>query len=436
MSLAGFRQPAQRRRGWATPRLPRSTAARIGGAAVAMIVVAEAAVWLLGPRDQPPNPVPVAESDYFNPAELERAEDYRQGQRLLMIAGILVEAAVLVAVALGRPAPVRRWLDRLSGRPLLGAAAAGGGIAVLTTVVTLPVSLASHERAVDVGLSTQSLDSWFWDVARSAGITALLTAGGAALLMALIRRFPRRWWVPGAAVVTGLAVVFVWVAPVVLAPIFNRFEALPDGSRARADVLELGRRAGVDIGEVYRIDASRRGTALNAYVDGIGATKRVVIYDNLLQRAARPELRSVVAHELGHVDHDDIRRGILYVALVAPLGLLFAREVAIAIARRSGADPASPAAIPAYFLALALTSFVLNVPGNQLSREIEASADEFALELTNDPEALVDVQVKLARTNLSDPDPPAVYSALFGTHPSTVERIGAALAYEDEQAAG
>ena len=162
----------------------------------------------------------------------------------------------------------------------------------------------------------------------------------------------------------------------------------------------------------------------------------MVIYDNLLRRAARPELRSVVAHELGHVDHDDIRRGILYVALVAPLGLFFAREVAIAIARRSGADPASPAAIPAYFLALALTSFVLNVPGNQLSREIEASADEFALELTNDPEALVDVQVKLARTNLSDPDPPAVYSALFGTHPSTVERIGAALAYEDEQAAG
>ena len=91
---------------------------------------------------------------------------------------------------------------------------------------------------------------------------------------------------------------------------------------------------------------------------------------------------------------------------MAPLGLLFARELALAIARRSGADPASPAAIPAYFLALALTSFVLNVPGNQLSREIEASADQFALELTDDPEALIDVQRKLARTNLSDPDPP------------------------------
>jgi STE24 endopeptidase len=117
---------------------------------------------------------------------------------------------------------------------------------------------------------------------------------------------------------------------------------------------------------------------------------------------------------------------------VTPLGLVFAREVALAIARRSGAGPASPAAIPAYLLALALTALFLNVPGNQLSREVEASADEFALELTHDPEALIKVQRQLARTNLSDPDPPGLYSWLFGTHPSTVDRIGAALAYERE----
>ena len=412
--------------------LQRSSAARIGGAAVAMLIVAEVAVLLLSPSDEPPEPVPVAESDYFSQAELARADDYRSGQRWLLLAGLAVEGAVLVSVAFGRPAPVRRALDRLGRRPVLGAAAAGAGVSLLTTIATLPVSLISHERSVDVGLSTQSLGSWFWDVARSAGITAVLTAGGAALLIALVRRFPRAWPVPGAVVVSGLAVVFVWIGPVVLAPIYNKFEPLPDSSRARADVLELGREAGVDIGQVYRIDASRRSTALNAYVDGIGSTKRVVLYDNLLKRAARPELRSIVAHELGHVAHDDVPRGILYVVLVTPLGLVFARELVLAIARRSGADPASPAAIPAYLLALAFTALILNVPGNQLSREVEASADEFALELTHDPEALIKVQRQLARTNLSDPDPPGLYSWLFGTHPSTVDRIGAALAYERE----
>ena len=412
--------------------LQRSSAARIGGAAVAMLIIAEVAVLLLSPSDEAPEPVPVTESDYFSQAELARADDYRSGQRWLLLAGLAVEGAVLVSVAFGHPAPVRRALDRLGRRPVLGAAAAGAGVSLLTTIATLPVSLISHERSVDVGLSTQSLGSWFWDVARSAGITALLTAGGAALLMALVRRFPRAWPVPGAVVVSGLAVVFVWIGPVVLAPIYNKFEPLPDSSRARADVLELGREAGVDIGQVYRIDASRRSTALNAYVDGIGSTKRVVLYDNLLKRAARPELRSIVAHELGHVAHDDVPRGILYVVLVTPLGLVFARELVLAIARRSGTDPASPAAIPAYLLALAFTALILNVPGNQLSREVEASADNFALELTHDPEALIKVQRQLARTNLSDPDPPGLYSWLFGTHPSTVDRIGAALAYERE----
>lgn len=414
-------------------RLPRSTAIRVGGAAVAMLLVAEAAVWLLGPRDQGPEPLPVAESDYFSAAELERAEDFRTGQRWLLLAGLGIEGAVLVAVALGRPRRLRRGLERLAAKPLRGAAVAGAAVASLTQAALLPVSIAAHERAVDVGLSTQSLSSWLWDYARSAAITIAIAAGAAILLIALVRRFARGWWLPGAAVLTGVTAIFVWLAPVVLSPIFNRFEPLPESSRARADVLELARRAGVEVGEVDRVDASRRVTSLNAYVGGIGSTRRVVLYDNLLEHAERPELRSVVAHELGHVAHDDIPRGIAFVAIVAPLGLLFSRELATAITRRTGVDPASPAAIPAYLLALSLAAFVLNIPGNQLSREVEASADEFALELTDDPRGLIDLQTRLARTNLSDPDPPGLYSAVFGTHPTTVDRIGTALAYEEER---
>lgn len=414
-------------------RLPRSTAIRLGGAAVAMVLVAEAAVWLLGPRDQGPEPLPVAERDYFGAAELERADDYRGGQRWLLIAGLGVEGAVLVAVAFGRPAAFRRGLEALRAKPLRGAAIAGASVAALTHAAVLPVSITSHERAVDVGLSTQSFSSWLWDYGRSTAITIAITAGAATLLIALVRRFPRGWWLPGAAVLTGLTVIFVWLAPVVLSPIFNKFEELPESSRARADVLELARRAGIEVGEVDRVDASRRVTSLNAYVDGIGSTRRVVLYDNLLESAERPELRSVVAHELGHVAHDDIPRGIAFVAIVAPLGLLFSRELATAIARRTGVDPATPAAVPAYVLALTLAAFVLNIPGNQLSREIEASADDFALELTNDPRGLIDLQTRLARSNVTDPDAPGLYRAIFATHPSTLERIGMALAFEEER---
>jgi STE24 endopeptidase len=412
---------------------PRSTGARVAGAAVAMLLVAEGAVWLLGPREEIPDPIPVDATQYLPAGEIERAEGYRSGQRWLMIGGIGVEGAVLAAIALGRPRRVRDLLDGLGRRPIAGAAAAGALIAITTTLVTLPTRIAAHEGAVDVGLSTQSLGSWGWDVARSAGITAVITAGGTALLIALVRRFPRGWWAPGAVGVTGFAVLFTWIAPVVLAPVFNDFDPLPQDSRAREDVLDLGRRAGVEIDEVYKIDASRRVTSLNAYVDGIGSSRRVVLYDNLLDDAERPELNSVVAHELGHVAHNDILRGLAFVAIVAPFGLLFVRELGVAVARRGGADPGSPAAVPAYLLAIAVASFAVNIPGNQLSREVEASADNFALELTDDPQALIDLQRQLAESNLADPDPPGVVTALFGTHPPTVDRIGAALAYDRER---
>jgi STE24 endopeptidase len=408
----------------------RSALLRIGAAAITAVVVAEAAAWLLRPRDEAIDPAPVSESDYFSEAEIERAEDYRGGQRLLLAGTLAVEGGLLVALALGRPRFVRRRLEALGRRPVLGGAAVGAGLSVTLAVAGLPTQAIAHERSVDFGLSTQGFGSWLGDQGKSAAIGAAIAAGGASLLVALLRRFGGRWWIPGAVAIVAFEVVFVWLAPVVIAPIFNRFETLPEG-RARSDVLELGNRAGVDIGEVYEVDASRRSTALNAYVDGLGPTKRVVLYDTLLDEARRDELRSVVAHELAHVEHRDLLRGMTWVAIVAPFALIFVGEAGSRLARRAGADPATPAAVPAFALVLAATVFGLGIVGNQLSRDVEASADTFALELTGDPQGLIELQRRLARTNLGDPDPPELITILLGTHPPTIERIGAAVAYEE-----
>jgi STE24 endopeptidase len=408
----------------------RSPAARAGVFFVALIVVAEGAVLFLRPDDDGPEPLPVAAGDFLDPSEVARAIDYRDGQRALLFAGLAVQAIAVGALAVGRPRAARDVLATLSRRPVLGTAAAGVVVVAVAEVVALPTSLAAHERAVDYGLSTQSLGPWLGDQARGLAIAAVIAAGAAAVLGALVRRSPRRWWLPGTAAVVAYAAAGSLLAPILIAPQFNEFTKLPEDSELRADVLELGRRAGVEIGEVYRVDASRRSTALNAYVAGIGPTKRVVLYDTLIEDAHGGELNSVVAHELGHVAHSDIPRGIAFVALVTPLGLLLARELSARLAARSGAEPGTPAAIPGLFLALALVSFAINVPGNQLSRRVEASADAFALELTRDPQALIDLQTRLAAVNLSDPDPPAVSRILFGSHPTTLERIGAALAWE------
>jgi STE24 endopeptidase len=402
---------------------------RLGATAVAAVVVAEAAAWMLRPRDVV-EPVEVDEGAYFSEAEVERAEDYRSGQRLLFVGGLAAEGALLVLLVTGRPAPARRALERAAQRPVLGGAAAAAGLFGALSIVSLPFDVAAHERAVDVGLSTQDLGPWIEDWVKANGINALIAAGVGTGLLALIRRSPRRWWIPASAGLVGLAAVFTWLAPVVLAPAFNDFEKLPPG-QARSDVLELGERADVEIGEVYSVDASRRSTALNAYVGGLGPTKRVVLYDNLLKQADRGERNSVVAHELGHVDGRDIPRGILFVAIAAPLGLLFAAGISEALGRRSGAEPGQPASLPALAVALSITSFAIGVVGNQLSRAVEARADTFALELTDDPESLIGLQTRLARTNISDPDPPDAVSFLLGSHPTALERIGAARAWQE-----
>ncbi|HEX2358231.1 MAG TPA: M48 family metallopeptidase [Solirubrobacterales bacterium] len=401
---------------------------RIGATAVAAIVVAEGAAWLLRPREAI-EPVEVSETAYFSQEQLDRAHEYRSGQRLLMIGGLAAEGVLLVLLVAGKPAFARRALERAGARPVLGGAAAGAGIALAVAVTSLPFDVAAHERAKDVGLATQDLGAWAVDWAKANAINVAILAAVATGALALIRRSPRRWWIPGSAAVVVIGVVLTWLGPVVLAPLFNDFEPLEPG-QARSDVLELGERAGVDIGEVYRVDASRRSTSINAYVNGLGPTKRVVLYDTLLEELDRGERRAVVAHELAHVKNHDIQRGIAFVAIAAPLALLFTARFSRALGERTGARPGRPEFLPALAISLLAASFAIGVVGNQLSRDVEAKADLDALELTGDPDGMIELQQRLADTNLSDPDPPEWYSALFRTHPTTMQRIGMALAWE------
>jgi Zn-dependent protease with chaperone function len=401
---------------------------RLGVTAVAAVVVAEAAAWLLRPREIE-QPVQVDENAYFSHAELTKARDYASGQRLILVGGLLAEGAVLVLLASGRPAAGRRVLEQLGKRPVLGGAAAAAGLSVTVAVVTLPFGIWAHERSVDVGLSTQSVGGFLSDWGKGAAVGAVLAGLLGTFGLWLMRRFGSRWWIPGSAAVMAGAAIITWLAPVVIAPLFNKFDELPPG-QARSDVLELAGKAGVDVGHVYEVDASKRTTAINAYVNGLGSSKRVVLYDTLIHDLNQGERRAVVAHELGHVHGNDIQRGLLFVAIVTPLSLVFISLMSGGIARRQGAEPGTPAFLPALALAIAATSFVIGIAGNQLSRAVEARADTFSLQLTDDPRGMIELQQQLADRNLADPDPPGIFTLLFGTHPPATDRIGSAVAWE------
>jgi STE24 endopeptidase len=397
---------------------------RWGAAIVAAVVVAELAVVLLRPRSGVIEPAPVRTESYFSAPELERARDYRRPQ-LALYGGVLAVELGLLALLVARPPARLRGPFR---RPLLAGAAAGAVLSVAVSVAILPLQIVSRERAKDVGLVTQSWGGYARDKSISWGIGALLASLGAATAVGLIRRYPRGWWLPGSVIVVAFGVVSIYAGPVVLDPIFNKFQALPAG-QTRDDVLELAKRAGVDIGEVYSVDASRRSTAANAYVAGLGRTKRVVLYDTLLENFKRDEVRLVVAHELAHQHHHDVPNGLLYVAIVAPFGLFAVAQLTRRLA--PDAEP-GPALLPALALSLIVMTTTITTISNQLSRQVEARADSYALTLTGQPEPFIDFERRIALRNVSDPDPPGWQTALLATHPPTIERIGIGVAYGRE----
>jgi len=388
-------------------------------------VAARLGVLLLGPRRGLIAPFPVDVAEHFSGAEIERARAYRRPQLRLAAARSVMEGALLLALVRRPPAP----LIRLGPHRALNGARAGALLSGGLTAATLPLAVLSRRRGLAAGLLTQSWEGWATDVAKSAGIGAGLAGTGAAGTLELVRRWPRQWWLPGSALLVGVSAISLVAGPTVIDPLFNRFTALAAGP-LRDDVLELAGRAGVDVGEVYTVDASRRTTAANAYVTGLGPTKRVVLYDTLIDGFTRQETRSVVAHELAHVRHRDVSAGVAYLALIAPASLHGVARLTerLSATRPSEATP-TPALLPALAVSVGVVAAIVGSISSALSRRIEARADAFALRLTDEPEPFVSFERRISLLNLSDPDPPAWQTALLASHPPTAARIGIAQAY-------
>jgi STE24 endopeptidase len=274
-------------------------------------------------------------------------------------------------------------------------------------------------RSKRVGLVTQSWGGWAVDLVKAQAVTAPLTAGAGALLDAGMRRFGARWWLPGAGGLLGFGVLSLLAGPALIDPIFNRFEPASDDLRAR--VQALADAAEVPVDRVLVMDASKRTTASNAYVTGLGPTKRVVLYDTLLRDFSVAEVDFVVAHELAHVRHRDVQRSLLLVAVAAP-----ATMRAIALAAEALGN-----SLPAVALSAGLVSVPVGVVTHGLSRAVERRADRFAMDLVGDPRSQIAFQRGICVRNVAEPEPPRWVQLLYGTHPTTLERIAMA-----EEAAG
>ncbi len=381
---------------------------------------------LLAPREAPIEPAQVHAKDYFTDQEIKRGARFARPQLAIGIARTAVELGAL-ATLVGRSR--RRGVSRRRAPGPARSAVANGALASATlavgsTLLPLPLTALARRRAIAVGLVTQSWRGWAVDLLKSTAIEATLAAGAGGAAVSLTRRYPRDWWLPAAAGSVGLGALLGVLAPVLLDPVFNDFTPLPEGE-TRSDVLELARTAGVEVGEVFSVDASRRTTGANAYVTGFGPTKRIVLFDTLLDRYSRDEVRVVVAHELAHVRNRDVPRSVAYAAIVAPAAALAVQRLSWRLSPERG----TARALPAMALGAALVAAPTGLIGNRLSRALERRADAYSLELSGSPEAFISFERTIALQNVADLRPPRWVGSLLATHPPTLERIGAAVAF-------
>jgi STE24 endopeptidase len=349
----------------------------------------------------------------FSVEQVERARRYHRPLYVALLLDVTLGVAVLSVLAFTRAGS---WLyDAVPG------AAFPAVVVAVAAAVRLPLAFwRGHVRERRWGFSTQSARGWLFDRLKGFSVGVVLTSVAILALVGLARAFPSAWPLAAAPAAAAAVLLFGFVTPVVLEPLFNCFRPLEDvelASRLRA----LARRAGVPVRDVLVADASRRTRKLNAYVSGLGATRRVVLFDTLLAAEEPRRIELVVAHELGHRRARHVAKGTL-------LGMAGA-ALAVVVLWFVVSDPADPRQAPLVLLlttALELAGLPL---GSAISRRWERHADRFSLDLTNDLEAYEAAHVGLAAANLSDLAPPRPVYALLFTHPTAPERIAAGRAW-------
>ena len=298
----------------------------------------------------------------------------------------------------------------------------------------LPLSYyVGYLREHAYGLSDQRPGKWWVDQLKGLAVSVVVGAATLWVPYLMLARSPRRWWLWTGALSLPFFLLAALVAPIWIAPLFNKFGPMKDKA-LESQVLALAERAGVEGARVFEVAKSVDTKKVNAYVTGVGQTKRVVLWDTLLGRLTPKQTLFVVGHELGHYVLHHVWIGIVLSTCLTMLGLWGAHRLAgLLLARFSGrfgfdrlADPAS---LPLLMLLLSLFSFVMTPPSLALSRHHERAADRYGLDLNPDCCAAATAFVALQEQNLAVPRPGLLYKLFRASHPPIGERVDTINAY-------
>lgn len=359
---------------------------------------------------------------FFGEAVLEEAAGY---ERFLRIDRVLAEVALLAVLAVYAARGAVFVRESAAGRIGTGMLLGMLGLA-LVWLSQVPFGLAALWWDRRHGLSEQSYVEWLFEDWWVLGSEFVFVSLALLIVMGLAGPLGDRWWLLGAPVFVGLGILFAFLLPYLLTPALEPL----DDPRIAADARRLAAEQGVADIDVRVEPVSDYTDSPNAYAAGLGPSRKVVLWDTLLDgRFGDGEVRVVLAHEFGHHSRDHIWKGAAWFALFAFPGTF----VVARVTRRRGGMRA-PEAVPLGLLAVVVLQFLAQPLFNELSRRYEAEADWIALESTRDPAAATELFREFTRVSLIQPDPPTWSYLLHDTHPSVMERIAMAEAWRARRA--
>ena len=374
----------------------------------------------------------------------EKAVAYsRAAYTLYFISYFVSFVVLLLLLRLGVAARFRDFAERVASRRWLQALVFVPLLFLTCDIFDLPVRLYWHSLSLRYEQSVQHWGSWFWDWTKEELVGTFFALILVLILFAVIRRSPRRWWLYFWFAALPILLGIIFINPLIIDPLFNKFEPLDKEHPQLVDAIQkLTSNAGVPIprDRIFLMRASEKSNEINAYVTGLGASKRVVVWDTTLQKTSNGEALFIIGHELGHYVLGHVWKGFVYgaLALLVTLYLIF-RGLHWMLGRWGSIwklyGLEDWASLAAFLLLLQVVMFFASPVVNGVSRMQEHAADVYGLEVIhgivpNSEEVAAHAFQILGEVDLSDPNPPVFITFWLYSHPPLAERLVFAYSYD------
>jgi STE24 endopeptidase len=365
-----------------------------------------------------------------------KSDAYFEGGYWLIMWGTMVSVLVDgLLLKFGLSARFRNLGERLFKR--------AAGITWLTALcyalagwlLTLPWSIyTDFVREGQYGLMNQTFAAWLIDMVKSLGISLVVFPLLAMAVYAVIRRFPKNWWLLATGVIAAFLAFGMLIGPVYIAPLFNKYTELPAGP-VRDRIVAMAQAKQIPSEHIYLFDASKQTKRISANVSGIGPTIRISLNDNLLNRSSEAEIAAVMGHEMGHYVLNHVWWGLLFLSLLAASILFLVSRIAPVLIAKYGArwkvrDVGDPASMPVLGILIAVFSLLATPLTKTLVRVDESQADAFGLATAQEPDAFASIAMKLSEYRKIEPGP--LEEALFFDHPSGATRVRMAMQWKKD----